>query len=152
FAGCSCECAITQLAARRRVNDETVIGFAAFSGHVPLLSGGADQHLARLCACFPHGLPGAADAGAAASSLIAEQRASTSLLDLDLLPVSFEFLSKDHRQRCAHALTHLGASDNDRDLALRRDGQICVGSKRSGLLGVCARGKIEADDQSSRSG
>src|SRR5262249_56290467 len=55
FAGCSCECAITQLAARRRVNDETVIGFAAFSGHVSLLVGGSEQNLPCSSASFPAG-------------------------------------------------------------------------------------------------
>src|SRR5438128_384589 len=89
-----------------------------------------------------------ASAGAAAGSLISEERAGAGLLDGDLLPVGFELFGENHGQRSSHPLAHLRAGDHYRDFAFRSDRQICVGRKCAFCLRLSARGQINADDQS----
>ena len=130
------------------MNYKTAVSLAVFARGIPFLGGCTDQHLARLGTGLAHRVPSGANAGAAAGSLISEERAGAGLLDGDLLPVGFELFGENHGQRSSHPLAHLRAGDHYRDFAFRSDRQICVGRKCAFCLRLSARGQINADDQS----
>ena len=132
----------------RCMNDVAALRLACGARHSPFERSSGDQHLAGLRASFAHGVPGGAYTGAASSALVAVQHAGAGLLNSNLLPVGFQFLGENHGQRGPDALPHLRARDHDRDFFVRRNAQICVGSKTV-LRRRAVAGKIKANHQTS---
>src|SRR6202034_2308829 len=119
---------------------------ASGSGNIPGEGCGGEEDLAGSSTSFAHGIPCSANASAASGRLIAEESAGAGLLDLDLLPVRFEFLRKNHRERGADALAHLRARDDDCDLVVGRDPQIGVGREEFFFRTTPMR-QVETDDE-----
>src|SRR6202043_1289614 len=98
------EVPVTQAPFRRRMNDAAILRGTGGARNSPGERRRRDQHFSRCGASFAHRIPGGADARAAASALIAVERAGSRLLNLDLFPIGFEFLGQNHWQSSAHTL------------------------------------------------
>ena len=118
------------------MQNRAVLRRAARARHAPRQRRRRNQHLSRRRSRLPHRIPRRPYARAAARSLIPVERARPRLLDLNLLPVGFQFLRQNHGQRRAHALPHLGARHHNRDLVVRSDPQISV--RRKNFFARCS--------------
>ena len=124
------ERAVAERAAARPVFHLRRFGEAFGFGDIPGLGGGRDQHLSHRGPHLTEGIPVGWCAGAAAGVLLSVLGLiQIGLFDLDGLPVDFQFLGDQHRQRRLDALPDLRVLAHDRHRAVGADFHERLGDK-----------------------
>ena len=117
------ERAVAERALRRRVHDGVVRSLHFRDRHAPLLGGSLLEHRAGGGAGAAQGHEEVAQRARAVGILVAVARfVARRLRDADLRPVGIELVGDDHRDRGAHALSHLLPVAGHGDDAVGGDG------------------------------